>query len=334
MPGDIKKIIQNAINVNGEDYLINAYTADHTLQALEITKHNGENSEETIRFNGSTEYKLAIVPSTGGNFSGPISVPTQDKALDKIADTTVINKGEIEKIIDQLTGIPYYTWDGINVEEVTTEEGKVLQNINIIVGSLKNFKTFNSLSTDIKPCLYLAVTSGISSGNNYNEIYYCTKKSEYFTLATTASYGIIKGNRTSLEQLFTQNTAEHTELLENINRALLEINNIIDGNTSVSKALIANLALDSEHADYADRAKLADKATKADYAEKAGVATKAINDENGDNIADTYYRSGIGGTLNTNGIANSIFISTSNPTNEGTLGDIWIKYSIPTAKNN
>lgn len=311
--------LETYLEVEGLKYNVNAVHSDyaeHTDYTLTITE-KGLSGDKNVVFDGSSAQKTSVVPSTGGVFSGAIKIPDvtiQSNTEDELAKAT--NLGSVKNLVKNLTGHPLAKWDGKNlVFEPDHEDGAALQKVSLIIGTSANFASFTKLGQVFY--LYICTDNGdtyFGASAEFGYIQLCTRanlllsdKHQYtaddiFNQFTSIEnkFGASDAKFEEVDTKFKENDAEHKRLegLINNNKTSIETN---------KKNISANT----------------DEITKI----KNGttIVNKAENDSAGTNIRKNYYRGG-SGSGNSSDNANTITISTSNPSG-GNKGDIWIKYT-------
>ena len=140
--------LQKTLKVDDIEYNINAVhsdTASQVVNKLILKKTNLSTGEPSSReadwteFDGSVEKVLNIVPSSGGGFSGNITVPPYK---DTIRDESVLNSSDIKKfIVNELkSNSVLYTWNGTKL--TGGGEGSSIKSISIITGNDANKNSF------------------------------------------------------------------------------------------------------------------------------------------------------------------------------------------------
>ena len=313
--------LDTSIMFDGRDYSINAAHADaagSVDNVLVIEQHDALNNAEDIEFNGSNSVSLSVVPRSGGVFSGPIQVPDFESLTrldEEQKNKVVLNREDIEKRIINLTGLPAINWTG-KAFKIEDFDDSVYSSFKIVSGKDSNFKSFQKKVANDFYYLYLAQ----DTGNIYLRVGLNGDDPEYVVLVRqldkvsnaenlvpiekddpntpTFTAGILYTRFNDIEGKFnkldlTNETSELSTKLnaisERINQLETKINNIVNGQTTVSKASWAGNA---------DRAK---------YADNAGDADKV----DGKHAYDLQKVIAVGSTAPTNPVE----------------GDIWIKYS-------
>ncbi len=102
------------IDLDGKQYNLTAADslwadiARRVENALKVTLSTKQNdSNEIVNYDGDESRAISVVPSTGGVFTGPISIPNLQNDQDK---SFAINLDALEKLIKNLDGFPTYIW--------------------------------------------------------------------------------------------------------------------------------------------------------------------------------------------------------------------------------
>jgi hypothetical protein len=142
--------LTNRIDVDNVVYNVNAVEAEHVQNALTINIANG--ADTTIKYNGENAEKFSVVPASGGNFDGLITVPSinQDADADgitllaELADNSeaVLNYGDLSKIVSHISGAGWYEWDGTELS--TVYRGGIAQHVGIVTGKKADAVSFAS----------------------------------------------------------------------------------------------------------------------------------------------------------------------------------------------
>ena len=157
------KNLKNTILLENEEYNINAVrsvtaeTADKVQATLTLKASNrdGLNTTNTT-FNGETTQEITYVAASGGKFTNPIYVNNDSLAGKELPNDVILNFGQVTTQIRNLTGIPCWTWNGIQLTAPKEEDS--YQNLMIItessesLPSLKNYieaNADNSLYTNV-----------------------------------------------------------------------------------------------------------------------------------------------------------------------------------------
>lgn len=303
----------NAVHSETSDYATDAgHSATSDIagcveHSLNIREQIKEDELIDSTFNGSEERTIHYVPATGGTFTGPVTIKNNDSELDS---DSIINLGQMEDKIRDLTGFPVYLWDGEKLEACRDTNDNFAK-LNIILGTKDNYdKLLEYVASESgageEPFIYIFLDSGIDSGTMYLKL----NGHEPIKLANTAEYLIDKdGNQMSFDNLLINIKG----LADSINDILEQISGIV-GEFNKHKEDIAS------GAEVVRNAKFAEEAEKA---ELANEAVEAVADDTGATIKTNYYRC----QLNTKEV-NSIWIGTSAPqATVGNNGDIYIVYS-------
>jgi hypothetical protein len=187
------KELTTTINVDGEEYNVNAVTANSVNNALTITKCM-LTTTSTETFDGSESKTIEVVPAKGGTFGGKIRVP---KNLDAIQDTDVLNYSDIKtKIVNELLNNALLgTWQngklqGIEVESTT---GTNLKSICIITGNDADKNTFAVKNyNDKKLSAFIYVSTDTA---NKGRIYFGTAESSAVAAVSVSAENAVNADK-------------------------------------------------------------------------------------------------------------------------------------------
>lgn len=324
--------LDKILSVDGQLYNINANKATKVDNQITINEHLADDEVNTKNFNGSDEVTIDIVPAAGGEFKGPIGVPTLTEAeLQDVNGNTVINKSNISSFITTLTGSGWYRWavddSGEKKFETVKANGDVSQHLGIVVGNESDidlFVTYNNNGPEAERS-YLPLY--IYLCENTGNIFYGTIGGEKAIQLSTDSHKLISPTSATsftadeLAQKFTEIDLNVATLSGGTSMSLQSL----EGRMATAESNIST-AQTNINTNTANITKITNGTTKvpsaaaADTATSATSATKATQDSNGTHIRNNYYRSASNSTN-----ANTITISTSGPSG-GNDGDIWIVY--------
>ena len=170
--------LDKIIKIDGEDYKVNAESAEYVNHKLFINTESDSGETTTIAsFDGNSDTVVNIVPQSGGSFKNTISVPS----VPNPENLNVINFGDItSKVLDKLSNTSAaYSWNG-NTLSAKNSTGD-FSGIRVVVGDEVNFNSFKAFEDGPLSYLYFCKDSG--------NIYFGTKFSDdetYYQLATTA----------------------------------------------------------------------------------------------------------------------------------------------------
>lgn len=247
--------LAKTLTVDGQSYNINAKKAEELEKSITFTskKYNGQ--EANIEYNGAEEVTIPIVPATGGIFDGPVKVP--DTNLATAPSGTILNYGDISKLLPELTGSGWYTWKN-NIFTAVTKEN-VNQHLGVVIGSEETLNTPNTgfaaknyAAKYLPMYLYICLDTG--------NIYYGESAINTTTrLATNSTVLKVDG-------LAGTESVTGAELLRLISTNKINFDNLI--------AALAN------GSNKVKNAQNADNATNATNAASAGQATKLASGRN------------------------------------------------------
>lgn len=357
----MSNILDKQITVNGETYDITAThsdIADKVVHKLTIETSDGNE----IEFDGSSEKNISVVEKTGGTFSGPIKIDTNESIG---ADNDVPTIKHVNDIVAALTGAPLLSWKNGTLETIKDNKNSVLP-IKVVYGTKADFQTFSMYLQNKKDkkgyYLYLAVldqyvtaylvnaevtaedaieVSTFSIGSHRivateaEETDGTAKYFDYDMIETTFSelYGKIShiidcnmaddGTYIGLRQLYSKINALGDNLTDSTDGIWGDTNNYNNGINGL-RQWITDIVNGTNSASVA-------KATNANNASSAEVATK---DSDSLQINHNYYRTTDSAAANT---PHSIHFSTEDPTTtknlaeqyraqNAAIGDIWIVY--------
>lgn len=364
------KKLDKKLNIGGEEFEVNAVNSDIAAElanklSVNISEYSSENNlitDISKEFNGTENISLDVVSSKGGKFTGPVEM--SNRPADYVFnDDTILNCGEIEEKISQLTGSPWFTWtpktddpnDGYNFSAVTVDpaesssEIKQIKRVGIVTGpadmTAANAFAEHNVNNNILP-LFLYI--GRETDNNGNladsRLYFGTNTDP--TVATlgnkltsssgTASYTYENIESNSLDiwseinaindllDVAAYNTPVAVD--DRIKNAIQEAMGVIMGTGESSTELTLN-KLKTDLGTLSDNlSNVIDGVT--DYIPaKAGSATTAEKDSSGNVINATYYSSVSAFDSKNKRIGKRIFIQSTEPTTNIAEGDIWIKTS-------
>lgn len=166
------KELENTLQVNGEEYNINAKQATRVENALKIKKNTlDEISEDT--FDGAESGKeIDYVPASGGLFAGDIRVP--DNTEDKINEKAVLNYGDIKNTVvkELLNNSVLYTWDGKTLDPCG--DSNSIKSICIITGDSAGANSFAAANKNADEAKQISAFIYIAEGGS---IYFGTSES-------------------------------------------------------------------------------------------------------------------------------------------------------------
>lgn len=154
--------LKNTINIEGTEYNINAVNAlysgeaDHAgLSDLATTAEKTQAALTLIRslkastpsdtFNGKEAKTVRYVPADGGRFTGPVYIPTV--ADSDLANDSIINSGQVNDRIVNLTGAPLYSWSASRASNFM-EDANTVQKLSTVIGTSTDFEKFKKLLLD------------------------------------------------------------------------------------------------------------------------------------------------------------------------------------------
>lgn len=143
--------LKNTLKIDEQEYNINAVTADKVKAPFTVNI----SGQDSVEFDGSEAKNISVVSSeTGGDFCGPITVPSFKKQGEELISTAdipgdnVVNFGDLSELITNITGAGWYSWDGNTFTQ--TKENDVAQHIGIVTGTDADVTAFAEKNTDEK----------------------------------------------------------------------------------------------------------------------------------------------------------------------------------------
>ena len=141
MANNGNKDLTTLININGEDFNVNAEnakTADKVANTLKFTKKlltkkdEDETVTEIFSFDGSEKKEIQIVPAEGGRFKGRITVPDTSETVAKKDPKSVLNYNSVKNVVlnQLLNNALICTWDGTNINNTNSTNLKSFSIIN------------------------------------------------------------------------------------------------------------------------------------------------------------------------------------------------------------
>lgn len=239
-------------NVNAK-YSEKATEVSNPLTIKEVKMTN----TSSVEFTGKDPVTIEVVPASGGQFKGPITVPSHTS--EEATDDAVLNNREIREIVSQLTGASYYTWsEESGLVEVYKADGEYLR-IGIVVGNITDLPSFNSYNYSTKTLPFYLYVGQVFDDSNKNVLF------GRLFFGTTEDYDkdddlipqpvpFITDRADIAHQLVYNNSyITASEIIEDIHVLRTDI---VEGNIKAA------------------RADKADSAAVADYAEVSGNATQ------------------------------------------------------------
>lgn len=302
--------LENTLVVDGKTYNINAVAADIARQLLGVLSINGET------FDGTENKAFDVMPKTGGDFSGSITVPTSldQETPEESQDKTVLNRTDISHIVKQLTGSTWYKWntDSQELSPSITDNNEYARLGIILEDGLGNYKVeefaqYNYLNKEFPLWLYISKA---------NEIYWGVSSNvNPFKLSTAYT----------LERRSTDNSKIPSYTAKTIYEKFNDISSLIE---KISKG--------EQYVGIADKLRTDDGENITGDAIIARIDDLKLmlsefigNITSGATYAGRAYNADNAGKLNGQGseyYQKKIFVSTTEPTG-AVNGDIWIKYS-------
>jgi hypothetical protein len=210
--------LANTLQINGETYNINAVQAKHATDAdtakkakqlehvLSLIINTFSDTAEKIYYDGSEDYKVSLVPASGGKFTGPLRVPNVEGTINKTGDViepeAVLNYSDIANTVltEFINKSTIYNWDG---EELLPQiTGGTINGISIVVGNRANLESFvnaNNRKTKNHILAFLYISLDADADNTEdNAIYYGTYDSTATRLAGSAANKLIKPRELSV----------------------------------------------------------------------------------------------------------------------------------------
>jgi hypothetical protein len=220
------KKLHSILDIDGDSYEVNAVHSDAAAQVdnkLVINQVDLKGETNAIEFNGSTPQSISIVSSTGGAFTGPVIVKSLEESLEDLSKdlediesseeleaqlaeakkNLVINYDDISTIIQNLTGHPCLKWDGTELKTELTENGLTIQEVNLITGTLENYKIF--IEQEEKPTFFLYICE------DTGQIFFGLDSSSYKQLSTSSLKLVYEDRPT--EGFTAEDLEEHDRLI-------------------------------------------------------------------------------------------------------------------------
>jgi hypothetical protein len=133
------------------EYNINAVYSDEAGKVTTplVIKESLVTGESSGSFNGdngaSTKQEINYVPATGGKFTGPVHIVASDPP----ENASIINYGQIETLVNLLTGSSAFAWAPNNkaipqLDTIKNNAGQI-ENLRVVVGTTDHFATFKKL---------------------------------------------------------------------------------------------------------------------------------------------------------------------------------------------
>ncbi len=152
--------LKNTILIEDKEYNINAVHSDEAGKVTTplVIKESLTAGIESGSYNGdatdSTKKEINYVPSDGGKFTGPVHIDNKhENYLGDVLPSEIINYGQINAVISQLTGAPLYTWEVEYDEDnyVDKHDYTVVKNtsgipykLNTVVGRTETLQFFKN----------------------------------------------------------------------------------------------------------------------------------------------------------------------------------------------
>lgn len=134
----------------------NAATATKVNNALNIYEYTTPAGAANMKqFTGELEQAVHVVPATGGSFRGPVTVPTEDASRYTNPELAVLNRGQIETMVNKLTGSPLSTWDGSTLVNQTDSSGSALLKFDTIIGPTASYEALRVSPSRPEAFLYI-----------------------------------------------------------------------------------------------------------------------------------------------------------------------------------
>lgn len=194
--------LDKTLTVDGITYNINAVnaeTADKVQKAITFIKSllpttEGVKSTETIIFDGSEAREIGFVPSSGGEFTGAVYIPSKDENS-TINDREVVNYGDLKNIVvadalEQLQNSSVlYSWDGTNLEG--SNENPEINTVCIVTGKEEHLDELTTwLANNKKFYAYFYIATDTEStdedGDRICNIYFGTLTSGVYKVKVNA----------------------------------------------------------------------------------------------------------------------------------------------------
>jgi hypothetical protein len=182
------KELSKVVKIENEEYNINAIYSDEAGKVSQPLTIKKSLSNRTIEesFDGSDGKTLEYVPSTGGKYKGPVIIDnsTSDyiSAYNNLSDDdknkTIVNSGQVNNRIVNLTGAPLCVWDAsFNIADPTKnlyalkESSDKVHNFTVITGKEADLQllqdvisgAFSEGSQELSYSLYSSL-GGIAAG--------------------------------------------------------------------------------------------------------------------------------------------------------------------------
>lgn len=363
------KKLDKKLNIGGEEFEVNAVNSDIAAElanklSVNISEYSSENNlitDISKEFNGTENISLDVVSSKGGKFTGPVEM--SNRPADYVFnDDTILNCGEIEEKISQLTGSPWFTWtpktedpnDGYNFSAVTVDpaesssEIKQIKRVGIVTGpadiTAANAFAECNVNANILPLFLYIGRETDNNGHLANSRLYFGTNTD-LTVAPlgnklTNSTGLFSYTYDSLASTFTDiwslfrdindilGLPINTDTVDDrIEDAIQAAKDDIMGNSGTSAELnLSKLSTDLET--LSDKLSNVINGVTNYMPAKAGSAVRAKQDSSGNVINASYYSSSDAIKAYDSSkkrIGKRIFIQKDEPTTDIATGDIWIK---------
>lgn len=135
-----------------KEFNINAVKADvatQTQAALTITRSiKGDSTDVSEDFNGKTAKSINYVPSDGGKFTGPVLIDNKYAPTEDIPSQAIINYGQINNKISDLTGAPLFTLDDNYQIHSVTDANNSDYKLNTLIGTSFNFESIKRIQAN------------------------------------------------------------------------------------------------------------------------------------------------------------------------------------------
>jgi hypothetical protein len=146
-----EKDLKNTIKIDGEEYDINAVYSNEAGKVTTplIINESLITGESKGSFNGdaadSTKKEINYVPSTGGKFTGPVHIVASDPP----ENASIINYGQIETLVNLLTGSSAFAWTPNSkaipqLDTIKNDAGQI-EDLRVVMGTTDHFATFKKL---------------------------------------------------------------------------------------------------------------------------------------------------------------------------------------------
>ena len=136
--------LTKTIQVDGQEFNVNAKAAEHVENPLTIYKSNlNKKATELLKFDGSVPKSIDIVPASGGSFAGRITVPPVSNSTLKADGETVLNYNDIvNNVVDKLLNTSAMaTWNGEKLTFTDTVT-PAIHGICVVAGAEEGVKAF------------------------------------------------------------------------------------------------------------------------------------------------------------------------------------------------